>query len=588
MVNVGKLDITDDQRKQIGKYVTDTLEGTPFLKEMFSPEVQSISEHIINLYNEKFHKKPQEKKEVQKRHEQFEQRCEYIDPGTLESSKSRTIGAEYVCHETYKELGINEILKEKNITQKQRQIIEALVVGRLVNPVSEKATHHWATELSGIFELLGVNQPYPSLNSFYNANDTLFSYKDSIEAQLHNKEKDLFDLKENLILFDLTNTYFEGTMQSNPKAQRGRSKEKRSDAKLLTLAMIIDEQGYAKFSKIFNGNQTESHTLQYMLDTLIENSNDKNFRNKTVVVDAGISSEDNLKMIRQKGLDYVVVSKNKKDFPNDILDNLETMVEGKNQKIEAKKIIEKDELKLVCRSKNKIKKEKSIRTGQEDKFLKRLEQMREGLSKPRTTKNYNKLIEMVGRLRETFPTASKYYDINVIAEKNTKKNQENLKAEDIKWEKKKIYDEQTQKEGCYVLRTNKKHLKKEEIWNIYIKLTDIEESFKVMKSHLGLRPNHHQIPQRCDTHMFISVLGYHLAHRIQVKLRKNGDNRSWASIRAVLSSHVVNTVECEGIKNGKRRRFLKRKESRPEPEHLKIYEKLGLNKKILSEKMTVI
>jgi transposase len=131
-----------------------------------------------------------------------------------------------------------------------------LIIGRLVKPGSERHLHRWAQDLSGLDELIGADFAHLSLNSLYKVTDILFQHKDKIEAHLRTRENDLFSLKETIILYDLTNTYLEGQAASNPKAKFGRSKEKRSDCRLLTLGLVIDGSGFPKTSQIFTGNQS--------------------------------------------------------------------------------------------------------------------------------------------------------------------------------------------------------------------------------------------------------------------------------------------------------------------------------------------
>ena len=159
-----------------------------------------------------------------------------VDVSSLEADEVRSVGPEYVCHCIWKELKIDDILLLNDVPQSSIPLIETLVVGRLVAPGSERDTWAWAENRSAIFELAGKPGRF-SLSSFYRAADRAFDVKDEIESHLSRQEKEMFSLPENLCFFDLTNTYMEGQSSGNPKAKRGHSKEKRSDCKLLTLAL---------------------------------------------------------------------------------------------------------------------------------------------------------------------------------------------------------------------------------------------------------------------------------------------------------------------------------------------------------------
>ncbi len=150
-----------------------------------------------------------------------------------------------------------------------------------------------------------------------------------------------------------------------------------------------------------------------------------------------------------------------------------------------------------------------------------------------------------------------------------------IKTASIKWTKKEKKETEAQKkQGTYLLRTNRKDWTDKKIWETYIMLGRIEKSFRDMKSHLGFRPNFHQSKDRVESHMFISVLTYHLMHSIERKLRLNGDNRNWDSIKSILKTHCRVTLEYIVSKNGELLKNSKRTNSRPEKSHLDIYRKL--------------
>jgi transposase len=146
-----------------------------------------------------------------------------------------------------------------------------------------------------------------SRNSLYRAGDHLFKLKDCLEEALSIREKHLFSLQETMCFFDLTNTYFEGQANGNPKAKRGRSKEKRSDCKLLTLALVIDEQGFAKYSNLYPGNQAENATLKQIIESLIK-MRPGLAKNQTVIVDAGIATKENIDYLKANHFHYIVVN----------------------------------------------------------------------------------------------------------------------------------------------------------------------------------------------------------------------------------------------------------------------------------------
>lgn len=567
VLNLGRLDIPPEQHKELANCIEGFLTGQTSLFGS-TPDIEKharkAAEKIKGKRNEEYHVCPKQDGD-----EDFK----LININSMDASQTRSLGPEYVCHCQYNELRLNEILLQNGIAFGTLPLCEALVIGRLVSPGSELHTWRWAQQQSAIFEL--TERPLrPSLNSMYRAGDRLFKLKNPLEEALSKRERHLFSLQERMCFFDLTNTYFEGQAAANPKAKRGKSKEKRSDCKLLTLALIIDEQGFAKYSNLYPGNQAESQTLKEIIESLIE-MRPSLAEDRTVIIDAGIATKENIAYLKDNQFHYIVVSRGKGDFAESDVSNMQLIRQTDRYSIEVNRRETDGEAFLLCRSTSREGKDKGIRTRQENLFIERLEYYRDGLSKKRRTKSYPKIIEMIGRVREKYPRASKLYEVEVIPEEKPRKNA--LLAKDIIWNKKPRYDALAKFDGCYVLKTDRLDLSDKEIWETYIMLTQIENAFRSMKSSLGLRPNFHQKEDRADAHMFISVLAYHILHSIEFKLRQQGDHRTWATIREVLSTHQRLTIEYDVKEQNKAQRHHLRLCSTPEAEHKEIYGRLGVN-----------
>ena len=491
-----------------------------------------------------------------------------IDLNSVEDEEARTVGAEHVVYETIKQLGIDRKLKELGLNRHQVAASLGVIAGRMIVPGSERATHCWLQNVSALDELMGVDFSNLSLDRVYKVSDWLLKHKQSLEEHLRRTEGQLFALEEKIILYDLTNTFLEGTGKYNPKARYGRSKEKRSDCPLVTLGLVLDMYGFPKKSQIFDGNVSEPKTLETMIGELAggEVSEDPLIK-PTVVLDAGIASEKNLLWLKDKHYPYIVVSrKKKKEIPSDV-----TMVAVKKDDntntvfVQAglSKSKETDELELYCHSTDKERKEESINTKFQERFEDELQKARNALHLRNGTKRYDKVVERIGRLKERFKLVSHHYNVSI--EKDT----ETQKAKNITWPHKKT--EKTS--GIYCLRTNRKDLDEQKIWDIYTMLTDIEDAFRCMKSELGLRPIYHQKEIRCDGHIFITLLAYHLLHTIRFQLRQKGVRFCWTTIRRQLSTQVRITTTMKR-QDGKVIRI--RKSSKAEPVHQVIYDALNL------------
>ena len=476
-----------------------------------------------------------------------EREMKRIDVNSQEISQCRSVGGEYVCHLFWKKLGLPEFLKSVNVSDANMALIEALVVGRLMAPGSERATREWLEKRSGLWDLLKLNE-VPSLSGFYRAGDVLFSHKDKLETHLQAQETRLFDLKNTMVFYDLTNTYFEGRAEKNSKAKFGHSKEKRYDCKLVTLGLVVDEQGFAKHSQLFSGSESEGSTLKGMIEKLGIPQEKKAV---TVVLDAGIATAKNLEWLKENGYGYIVCHRGKAPKnPNgtDIApETIHSMSETDTQ-IKVVRYEVEDDTYLKCRSEKRALKETGMRTQKETRFLAELTHLQSGLSIPRRTKSYTRILEILGRLKERYPSVSRLYEVTVVPEADKEVTDPSLQATALQWTKKEaIYQEAIDSEGDYTLRTNRSEWGTSEIWNAYISLGRVETAFRNMKSHLGFRPIFHQCEERADAHLFMSVLAYHLLQAIEHTLRQRGDTRSWWTIRNTLSTHQAYTLTYDEL-----------------------------------------
>ena len=568
ILNLGPIDIDPAQYGTLAKRIESILTGQKLLYELDN----TIEKHARNAARQIFKKQAEEIS--------LEEKTDFqnVDINSLEIQNPRSIGAEYICHSIWQELKLDNFFITHEVSINVIPLLKALVIGRLIEPASERHTQSWVENRSALYELTG-NPLRSSLSSYYRGGDKIFALIDELEKYLSSREKDIFNLSEKMYFFDLTNSYFEGRAMANPKAKRGRSKEKRNDCKLITLGMIIDEMGFSKYSKIFPGNQSEPEILEGMIDELKINV-PANGKKLTIVMDAGIATKKNIELLQEKGCHYIVVSRGKVNFEIDYKD-MQVIKENttKDVKIEVKRFENNGEAYILCRSNQKKNKEEGIRSRAENIFIEKLQYYKDGLAKPRRIKNYEKVIEVIGRLKEKYPKVAKLYQIDIIPEKNKSVSDKTLCAENIEWRKKEeLYDKEIDSEGSYILRTDRSDLNDKEIWETYVMLTGIENSFKCMKSYLGLRPNFHQIEDRVDAHMFISVLAYHILNIIETCLQQKGDNRTWATIRDVMKTHERMTISFKSKdEQGLISKQFIRINSTLEPEQLEIYRKLNLN-----------
>ena len=346
-------------------------------------------------------------------------------------------------------------------------------------------------------------------------------------------------------MYDLTNTYFEGGAKGVQKAKRGRSKEKRSDAPLVTLAVMLDSSGFVRKSEIFDGNIGEPTTFIEMLDKLAVPKKDTNLFSKKslVVMDAGIASQANIDYLVEQGYEYIVVSKTKdKVFDEDKAVSVK-VDKNKQTIVRAVKVVNEEtkEVELFVHSKAKELKETAMQTRVQNIFIEKIQYLKDGLPLKRRTKEYEKVLMTIGRLKEKYSTVAQYYNIDIKKDPNSKN------AIDITWEEKKSLEDKTALNGVYALRSNCTDMDEKTMWKTYTTLTDLEAVFRSLKTDLGLRPIFHQKQSRVDAHLFITLLAYSIVHTIRYKLKRKGIHYSWDSIRKILGTtdRITTSMRCK-------------------------------------------
>jgi transposase len=492
---------------------------------------------------------------------------ERVDLHSVSSEECRTIGGEAVAHEAFTKLGFPEIFSTLDFSETHLKQAELLIVARALHPSSERETARWAKENSALGELIGADFRNLSNNSLYRMSDRIARNMRKIEEQLAENERRHFGLEEKIILYDLTNTYLTGAASRSEKlAGRGRSKQKRNDCPLVTLALVLDEDGFPKASRVFPGNASEPDTLEHMLKRLLwsrKGQRDLPFSKPTIVMDAGIAVQENIDLIQSKECHYICVSRTR---PTEIPEGDLTLVnERAGRKVMAKRLDQTNEIFLYCESDGRKEKEASMRNRFQQNFEKDLKKISAALTKKGGIKKYDKVLQRIGRLRERYPMIARFYKIEVVRKGKL--------ADAVTWTLEKNNEADMRFSGSYYLRSDRDDLNEKELWSLYNMLTRIEDSFRTMKSELGFRPVFHQKDERMEGHLFISVLAYHLIAFIHKKFSAAGMHYRWKTIRNAMATQARITVS---MTNDKNERIHIRQTTEPEPFHLAAHKAMDL------------
>ncbi len=484
-----------------------------------------------------------------------------VDVDSLQLVRPRTVGVEAAGLWAMAQVDFAGLLGALGFTGPQRSAALGAIIGRMAAPGSELATYGWLGERSGLGELLDVDYEAMSLSSLYRIADRLLASKGALEAALFDRVADLFGLSTTVTLYDLTNTYFEGTMADNAKAKRGHSKEKRSDCPLLTLGMVLDGSGFVRRSEVFDGNVSEGQTLAPMLGGLGAPVG------ALVVMDRGVATEANLRWLRDNGYRYLVVSRERsRRFDPEKALGIDNAA-GERLYLEKSVSEDGEEVRLYCHSERRAKKEEGINARFAKRFEDQLDKIAAGLGKPRTTKRLDKLWERIGRLKAQSRGMGQHDEIELVADEN------GVNAVALHYHRQPVEGSALTHPGVYCLRSSETDWDEEKLWRTYIMLTDLEAVFRSLKSELGLRPVYHHKEQRADGHLFITVLAYQFVQIIRRRLKERNIDGSWRTLRQWLGGQVRVTAVFQRPDG---HALHVRKATRPEGNHLAICQALGI------------
>ena len=497
--------------------------------------------------------------------ESYKRKRRSIDTDTMRHKDVREIGSEWMCYQAVEQLGIKEHLESKGWEEAKVQLAVTQIISRAVYPFSENRTSRWIKENSAVCEITGYDINNISKDKLYNSALGLYSIKDSLEQYLSKRTNELFDLDDKIILYDLTNTYFEGRKIKSILAQFGRSKEKRSDCKLVVLALVVNAQGFLKYSNIFEGNKSDSKSLPDIINKIrIKTSTEKR---AIVVFDAGIATEENCKLIKENGFDYVCVSPTKiKDYQIELGRPICQITTTNKQKVSLQRILSDKYTDYIVKaqSEGKMLKEQSMKNQFEARFLQEIEKINAALTKRGGIKKVEKVNQRIGRALEKYPSMNKFYTIEVEQDGSIAKQVAAVQKED--------YGALTEQLGVYFIRTSLIAEQEETLWTIYNTIREIESTFRCLKTDLDLRPIYHKNDDSTMAHLHLGLLAYWVVNTIRYQLKTKEINSGWQEIIRITNTQKIVTTTGQ---NSFDQTIQIRRCSQPNTQVEKIYSALG-------------
>jgi len=290
ILNVGFItDLKPEQLNIIQKKLTQLATGT---KDLFEIEDPFLQPYIDGFWNQILANKTIDVVTKSK----VTNLKTWVDLESIKHTQVREIGAEYIGYQTLNKLQLNTLLNNLGWDEQKIQLTYTQIISRAVYPFSEYKTTRWIQENSAVCELSGYPLEKITKDKLYKNALDLYEIKDELEQHFSKKTNELFDIQDKIILFDLTNTYFEGRKDKSKIAKFGRSKEKRSDAKLVVLAMVVNYESFQRYTQILEKNASDSSSLPAIIEKLRLKTSDLSAK-AIVVIDAGIATEENLKLI---------------------------------------------------------------------------------------------------------------------------------------------------------------------------------------------------------------------------------------------------------------------------------------------------
>jgi transposase len=438
-----------------------------------------------------------------------------VDASRVRVERARSFGAHWLALQAIQRLGLDAFL-ESSLGQGKAEIAwdlmaQILVVQRLVDPSSELAIAERGYEKSALADLLGVPPSKVNDDRLYRALDRLLVHKESLETHLKSRAGELFGLGYDLVLYDVTSTFFEGLAERNPQAKRGYSRDQRPDCKQVAIALVVSREGFPLGYEVFDGNRADVTTVEEIVECIEERYGKAD---RVWAMDRGMASEDNLAFLAEEGRRYILGTPKAslKAFERQLLEGpWEKVREG----LEVQLCPSEDgrETFILCRSSDRGEKERAIHERSEKKIVAGLERIVAGCGKRRLQP---RLVERrIGRLLGQNTRAEKLFEVDVEVRPDG--------GAEVSWERReerRAWSELSH--GCYMLRTNIADWSAEELWKAYIQLTQAESAFRICKSELELRPVWHQKQERVQAHILVCFLAFVLWKTLGLMCSQSG------------------------------------------------------------------
>ena len=489
-----------------------------------------------------------------------------LDLSRVTLERGRRFGDVWLAWRLWQAVGLDQRLAELLPPGREdvpwATMAAVLVIARLCEPSSELHIAEDWFRRTALDDLLGVPEAKVNDDRCYRGLDRLLALKDALERHLKEKLGTLFALDYDLLLYDVTSTYFEGLAAGNPQAQRGYSRDHRSDCKQVCIGLVVTREGFPLGFEVFAGNRHDSTTLREIVARMEERYGRSS---RVWALDRGMVSEEHLTWLRERGSRYIVgTPKNQlRAYERQLIDGAWSAIRDGL----AVQLVPSDdgvETYIVCRSDDRALKEQAMR----ERFATRIEtsltSMAAGCLKRRSAAGV--IERRVGRLLQRNQRAARFYDIRVTTSADGAARLDWTRCE-AAWTQARACD------GCYVLRSNVTDWTAQELWQAYIQLTEAEAAFRIHKESLQLRPVWHQTAERVQAHILVCFLAYVLRKTLDGWCRQAGLGSSVTTVLEEMA-RIQSTDVVLPTQDGRHVRL--RCVVRPDPAQAILLDRLGL------------
>src|SRR3989441_8560434 len=391
-----------------------------------------------------------------------------------------------------------------------------LVLARLCEPSSELHIAETWYRGTALEDLLALPAPRVNDDRLYRALDRLVPHKTALEQHLVERLGELFSLDYDLLLYDVTSTYFEGLAEANPLAQRGHSRDHRRDCKQVCIALVVTREGLPLGYEVFAGNRTDVTTVEEIVEAM-----ERRFgvAQRIWVMDRGMVSAENIAWLEQSGRRYLIGTPKSelRTWSREIADAQDWRQVRDGVEAKLCQGPEGSELFLLCRSVERREKEKAIHERFAARIEVALQSLARRLQRARQPLDRGRIERQIGRLLGRNSRAAARYQIQLVEDPAVASHLR------LAWSVRPEWDEWARhSEGCYVLRTNVRDWSAEDLWRTYIQLTDAEAAFRIQKSDLSIRPIWHHTAGRVQGHILVCFLAYVLWKTLEQWQRRAG------------------------------------------------------------------